>query len=353
MYECIVWERTGDVVVITLDRPRVLNALNRALKELADALSAIKGDESVRAVVITGAGDQAFSAGQDLTEAKDMTGPEAEEWVREFELLYDQVRMLDVPVIAAVNGWAMGAGCQLALLADVRISSENARYGMPEIRDGIPAVFGLELLWNTIGMSRGLYLVLSGDSLDARQAQEAGLTIKVVARRDLLSEAMALAQTMARFAPIAMKQNKQYARRREADFRACARFCESAHHASFAAGDAKRGMEAFLTKSAETQRWRDHSFRRVSSSSTPSPGPSSARIAPSAYCTGRRTTSPSRSRAEQLAAPRHRRRRERHLQVGRGAERGLDHAARSRSSPPPRRFARWPSCPGCRRTSSA
>jgi enoyl-CoA hydratase len=178
-----------------------------------------------------------------------MSGPEAEEWVREFELLYDQVRMLDVPVIAAVNGWAMGAGCQLALLADIRISSENARYGMPEIRDGIPAVFGLELLWNTIGMSRGLYLVLSGDSLDARQAQEAGLTIKVVPRDALLPEATALARTLAGYAPIAMKQNKQYARRRtEADFRACARFCESAHHASFAAGDAKRGMEAFLTK---------------------------------------------------------------------------------------------------------
>ena len=138
----------------------------------------------------------------------------------------------------------MGHGRRLALL--IRIVRERAL--REEIRDGIPAVFGLELLWNTIGMSRGLYLVLSGDSLDARQAQEAGLTIKVVARRDLLSEAMALAQTMARFAPIAMKQNKQCARRTEADFRACARFCESAHHASFAAGDAKRGMEAFLTK---------------------------------------------------------------------------------------------------------
>jgi enoyl-CoA hydratase/carnithine racemase len=250
MYASIVWERTENVVVITLDRPRVLNALNRALKrELSDALATIKADESIRAVVITGTGDQAFSAGQDLTEAKDMSGPEAEEWVREFEALYDQVRMLDVPVIAAVNGWAMGAGCQLALLADIRISSENARYGMPEIRDGIPAVFGLELLWNTIGMSRGLYLVLSGDSLDASQAQDAGLTIKVVPRQDLLNEALTLARTIARFAPIAMKQNKQYARRRtEADFRACARFCESAHHASFAAGDAKRGMEAFLTK---------------------------------------------------------------------------------------------------------
>ena len=250
MYANIVWERIDNVVGITLNRPRVLNALSRALKrELSDALTKIKTDETIRAVVITGTGDQAFSAGQDLTEAKDMSGAEAEEWVREFETLYDQVRMLDVPVIAAVNGWAMGAGCQLALLADIRISSENARYGMPEIRDGIPAVFGLELLWNTIGMSRGLYLVLTGDSLDARQAQEAGLTIKVVPRRDLLTEALTLARTMAQVAPIAMKQNKQYARRRtEADFRACARFCESAHHASFAAGDAKRGMEAFLTK---------------------------------------------------------------------------------------------------------
>ena len=250
MYRDIVWEQTENVVVITLNRPRVLNALNRALKgELGDALTRIKGDPEIRAVILTGAGDQAFSAGQDLTETKDMSGPEAEEWVREYELLYDRVRMLDVPVIAAVNGWAMGAGCQLALLADIRISSENARYGMPEIRDGIPAVFGLELLWNTIGMSRGLYLVLSGESLDARQAQEAGLMVKVVPRSRLLTEAIELARTMAAYAPIAMKQNKQYARRRtEADFRACARFCESAHHASFAAGDAKRGMEAFLAK---------------------------------------------------------------------------------------------------------
>ncbi len=250
MYGNIVWERADNVVVITLNRPHVLNALSRALKaELGDALRRVKGDPGIGAVVITGAGEQAFSAGQDLTEAKDMSGPEAEEWVREYETLYDQVRMLDVPVVAAVNGWAMGAGCQLALLADIRISSENARYGMPEIRDGIPAVFGLELLWNTIGMSRGLYLVLSGDSLDARQAHDAGLTIKVVPQSELLREASALARTLAGYAPIAMKQNKQYARRRtEADFRACARFCESAHHASFAAGDAKRGMEAFLTK---------------------------------------------------------------------------------------------------------
>src|SRR5947209_17671528 len=116
MYGSIVWDRTQNVVVITLNRPRVLNALNRALKgELADALTRIKSDESIRAVVITGTGDQAFSAGQDLTEAKDMSGPEAEEWVREFETLYDQVRMLNVPVVAAVNGCARVPGCRRAL----------------------------------------------------------------------------------------------------------------------------------------------------------------------------------------------------------------------------------------------
>src|SRR4026209_2060662 len=98
----IAWERTENVVVITLNRPRVLNALNRALKgELADALTRIKHEKSIRAVVITGAGEQAFSAGQDLTEAKDMSGLEAEEWVREFEALYDPIRMPDGPVVAA------------------------------------------------------------------------------------------------------------------------------------------------------------------------------------------------------------------------------------------------------------
>src|SRR5437763_1945666 len=242
MYEHIVWERTENVVVITLDRPRVLNALNRALKrELADALTKIKGDESIRAVVITGAGDQAFSAGQDLTEAKDMTGPEAEEWVREFELLYDQVRMLDVPVIAAVSGWAMGAGCQLALLADIRISSTTAKYGMPEIQDGIPAIFGLGLLWHLIGMSRSVYLVLSGDTLNARQALQAGLTCKVVPPARLRREALVLADKLAGYAPLALKLDKEWARRlTEEHFRATARFCVEAQHDAFAAGDAKR-----------------------------------------------------------------------------------------------------------------
>src|SRR3990170_8011011 len=110
MYTDIVFERKDRIAVVTLNRPRVLNALSRALKsELSDALGRVRADETIRAVVLTGAGDQAFSAGQDLNEAKDLDGPGAEEWVREYERLYEDFRVLDVPIIAAVNGWCMGA----------------------------------------------------------------------------------------------------------------------------------------------------------------------------------------------------------------------------------------------------
>ncbi len=247
----VLFERNGPIAVLTLNRPRVLNALSRALKqELAEALRRVRADEGIRAVVLIGAGDRAFSAGQDLTETKDLDGPGAAEWVREYEALYDEFRRLDVPIVAAVHGWCMGAGCQLALLADIRICSETARFGMPEIRDGIPAIFGLGLLWNLIGMSRSLYLVLSGETLDARQALEAGLTVKVVPAERLREEAEALATRLAGFAPLALKADKEWARRlTDAHFRATARFCAEAQHASFAAGDARRGMEAFLRKS--------------------------------------------------------------------------------------------------------
>lgn len=249
MYQHILFERKDAVATITLNRPRVLNALNAALKrELSDALERVRADAGIRALILTGAGE-AFSAGQDLNEAKDLDGPGAEAWVREYERLYRQIRDLDIPVVAAVHGWAMGAGCQLALLCDIRLSSEAARYGMPEIRDGIPAIFGLGLLWPLVGMSRALYLVLSGETLDARQALEAGLTVKVVPPAALRAEAEALAARLATYAPLAVKADKAWARQlTEEHFTATARFCVTAQHASFAAGDARRGMEAFLRK---------------------------------------------------------------------------------------------------------
>jgi enoyl-CoA hydratase len=256
MYAHIVFDRKDGIAIITLNRPHVLNALSAALKaELADALDRVRQDEKVRALILTGAGQEAFSAGQDLNEAKEMDGPAAAEWVREYERLYDKLRGLDIPIIAAVGGWAMGAGCQLALLADIRISSEAAKFGMPEIRDGIPAIFGLALLWNVVGMSRSVYLVLTGEHLDARQALEAGLTMKVVPAGELMSEAEALARRLASQAPLAMRANKAWARRLTDEmFHATAQFCVAAQHASYAAGDAKRGMEAFLARRGASDR---------------------------------------------------------------------------------------------------
>ena len=251
MYSSIIFERKGVVATITLNRPRVLNALNRALKaELLDALGRVAGDSGIRVLVLTGAG-KAFSAGQDLNEAKDLDGAGAEEWVREYQRLYEAVRALDVPIIAAVNGWAVGAGCQLALLADIRIAATTAKFGMPEIRDGIPAIFGLVLLTSVVGLSRSIQMVLTGDPLNARQALNAGLATTVVPRARLLREAGGLARRLGSYASLAIKLDKQWAGRvTEGEFQAAVRFCVGAQRQAFAAGDARRHMEAFLAERA-------------------------------------------------------------------------------------------------------
>ena len=247
MFSNIVFEKTGRIAVITLNRPRVLNALSAALKgELMTAFARIAADGEIRAVVLTGAG-KAFSAGQDLNEAKDLDGAGAEEWVQEYARLYEAMRALEVPVVAAVHGWAVGAGCQLALLADIRLCATTARFGMPEVNDGIPAIFGLTFLSNVIGMSRATAMVLTGEPLSAREALAAGLVTKVLPPARLLREAKGLARKLASFTPLANRLNKAFMRELTApQFRAAVAFARSAHHRAFEAGDAKAAMEAFL-----------------------------------------------------------------------------------------------------------
>jgi enoyl-CoA hydratase len=249
MYSNIIFEKEDDIAVITLNRPKVLNALSSALKaELLDAFGRVAADSSIRAVVLTGAG-KSFSAGQDLNESKDLDGVAAEEWVREYQRLYDVIRALDVPVIAAVNGWAVGAGCQIALVADIRLCSGTAKFGMPEIKDGIPAIFGLALLANVIGISRAVAMVLTGEHLTAREALQAGLVTRMYPQARLLPEAKALAKKMAAFAPLAMRLDKEWARQlTDQVFSSMIDFATAAHRRSFDAGDAKRGMEAFLKR---------------------------------------------------------------------------------------------------------
>lgn len=250
MYQNILFERKDGIALVTLNRPRVLNALSKALKvELAQAIRKIKADPSTRAMVLTGAGEKAFSAGQDLNEAKDLDGPGAEQWVREYARLYDEIRGLDIPIVAAVHGWAMGAGCQLALLADIRISTPQAKYGMPEIMDGIPCIFGTILLWPLVGQSRTIPIILAGEVLTGKQALEAGLTSKVVPRAKLMREAMAVAKKMAGYSPMAIKLNKEWFRRlTQEGLKAAEDYCVAAQHTAYGSGDPKKHMEDFLMK---------------------------------------------------------------------------------------------------------
>lgn len=247
MYSHVSFEKKDGIAVVTLNRPRVLNALSRALKgELLDAFGRIARDSEIRAVVVAGAG-KAFSAGQDLNESKDLDGTAAEEWVKEYARLYEALRALEVPVIAAVHGWAVGAGCQLALLADIRLCATTARFAMPEVNDGIPAIFGLALLSNVVGMSRATAMVLTGQPMSAKEALAAGLVTRVLPPARLLREARALAGKLAGFAPLANRLNKTFARQlTEPLFRAAVEFAGSAHHRAFESGDAKRAMETFL-----------------------------------------------------------------------------------------------------------
>jgi enoyl-CoA hydratase/carnithine racemase len=245
----ILFESRDGVAVVTLNRPRVLNALSAALKqELSGVFDRVATDPSIRAMVLTGGG-KAFSAGQDLNEAKDLDGAGAEEWVREYARLYRKMRAVPVPVIAAVSGWAVGAGLQLALLSDIRICSPTAKFAMPEIKDGIPAIFGLALLAPVIGMSRSLEMVLTGEPLNARDALKAGMVSRVYPQARLPREAKALAKKLGSCAPLATRLDKEFARQlSDKDFEAAVEFAIAAHHQSFEAGDARKGMEAFFAR---------------------------------------------------------------------------------------------------------
>jgi enoyl-CoA hydratase len=206
-FDNLLFERDGAVAVLTLNRPKVLNALNAALlRDLEAALDALAVDADVRAIVLTGAGDKAFVAGADINELAVLTPAEGKEHARHGQRLFDRVEHLGKPVIAAINGFALGGGCELALACTVRIAAETARLGQPEINLGIiPGYGGSQRLPRLVGKGRALEILLTGDMVSAARAYEIGLVNKVVPAADLLPAATALAQALASKAPIATR----------------------------------------------------------------------------------------------------------------------------------------------------
>ncbi len=198
-------ERDGAIATVTVTRPKVLNALNVAtVAALRAVLDELAHDAAVRVVILTGAGDRAFIAGADIRELAPLTPVEAEALARRGQSLCHAIEQMGKPVIAAINGFALGGGCELAMACTIRIAADTAKLGQPEIKLGlIPGYGGTQRLARLVGRGRALELMLTGDPIDATEAHRIGLVNRVVRAGDLLDEARALAETIAQRAPVA------------------------------------------------------------------------------------------------------------------------------------------------------
>lgn len=212
MYETVTLAVENAVATITLNRPSVLNALNaRLLRELASALAAADADASVRAVILTGAGEKAFAAGADISELNAVASAvEGTHQARKGQAVTLQIERMRKPVIVAVNGFALGGGCEIAMSGDIRIASENAKFGQPEVNLGlVPGYGGTQRTTRLVGRGMAMYLCLTGEMIDAAEALRIGLVQKVVPLAGLMDEARRIANLIASKAPLAIEATKR------------------------------------------------------------------------------------------------------------------------------------------------
>jgi len=203
----VLFEKKGAIAYVTLNRPRVLNALSRRTwEDLRAAFEEARDDAEVRGVILTGAGDKAFIAGADISELAGLTAVEAEESSSYGQNVLNLIENLGKPVIAAVNGFALGGGCETAMACTIRIASENAKFGQPEVKLGvIPGGGGTQRLPRLVGKGRALQLILSGEMITAQEAYRIGLVNEVVPTADLISRAETILNQIFSNAPLAVK----------------------------------------------------------------------------------------------------------------------------------------------------
>ncbi len=247
-YETILVEKRGPVGLITLNRPKALNALNAQLvAELNQALGAFDSDTEVAVMVITGS-DRAFAAGADV---KEMEGKDfMDAFQSDFIAPWQQVAKWRKPIIAAVAGYALGGGCELAMMCDIIIAADNARFGQPEINLGtIPGAGGTQRLTRVIGKSKAMEMVLTGRMMDAEEAERANLVARVVPLADLLDEAIKLAETIAeKSQPIVAMAKEAVKVAYETTLEEGLRFERRVFYSTFATEDRREGMQAFVEK---------------------------------------------------------------------------------------------------------
>jgi enoyl-CoA hydratase len=248
----VLLDVAGAVATLTVNRPWVLNALDQATFDaLEESWNRIEADSGVRCAIVTGAGDRAFSAGADIRQLNELSSESALAFMAYGQRVFDRIAASRKPTVAAVNGYALGGGLELAMACDIRIASDTAFFGQPEITLGsIPGWGGTQRLPLLIGLGRARELILTGRIIDAAEAERAGLVNRVVPVADLATEAHAVAERITCLAPVALALAKDAIRQVEGDLAAGLQV-EREHVArTFATDDQREGTRAFLEKRA-------------------------------------------------------------------------------------------------------
>jgi enoyl-CoA hydratase len=247
-YETLIVETRGKVGLVTLNRPKALNALNSQLiAELNTVLDSFERDAGIGCIVITGS-EKAFAAGADIMEMKDKTYPES--YLEDFITSWDRVAQRRKPMIAAVAGFALGGGCELAMMCDFILAADTAKFGQPEIKLGVmPGAGGTQRLTRFVGKSKAMEMCLTGRMMDAAEAERVGLVSRVIPAAELVDEAVKVASQIADMSlPTVMMTKESVNRSYETTLAEGIRFERRVFHAMFALADQKEGMGAFAEK---------------------------------------------------------------------------------------------------------
>jgi enoyl-CoA hydratase/carnithine racemase len=251
--ENVLYEKKGPIAYVTINRPKVLNALNaKTISELRSVFEDARDDSGVRGVVFTGAGDKAFAAGADISEMANDTAVTAQEKTRRGQAVTELIENLGKPVIAAVNGFALGGGCELSMASTIRIAAETARFGQPEVKIGImPGYGGTQRLPRLVGKGRALQLILSGEIIGAQEAYRIGLVNEVVPAASLIARAETILNQIIANAPVGVKYSIE-AVNKGLDTSLAEGLLLEASLFGICAGteDKKEGTSAFLAKRA-------------------------------------------------------------------------------------------------------
>ncbi len=252
-FQNIKFETKNQIAYVTIDRPKVLNALNMAtMQELKEAFAAIKEDPEVRVVILTGAGEKSFVAGADISELGQQTPVSAKEYTHRGQAVVDAIENLGKPVIACVNGFALGGGCELAMACTMRIASDNAKLGQPEVKLGlIPGYGGTQRLPRLVGKGLAMQQILTGEMISAQEAHRIGLVNEVVPQAELIARAEAIAAKIIANSPLAIQYAMEAVNRGSDMTLADGLFLEATLFAvCCATEDKNEGTRAFLEKRA-------------------------------------------------------------------------------------------------------